>query len=364
LNDRFFERAGALAIIAVLVIACVKIIAPFLGALLWGTIIAISTWPLFERLQHRLNGRQGFAAFIVTSGLILVFVVPIALLIHSLSEHVASVSGLVKDLTSISLPPAPAWLVNAPLVGPKINAFWQETSADIPAMLETARPAIRDAMTWLLKQSGSLTLSLLEFLLAIVLAGFLCVNGSGTKLFLERLIFRVAGQQSSALINVASQTIRSVSAGVVGTALLQAVLSVLGFIIAGVPGASLLGLFCFILAMMQVGTSLVWIPTAIWLNYQGEAGWAIFTVVWGILINISDNFVKPYLISQGSGIPIPLIFLGVLGGLLAWGFIGIFVGATLLVVCFTLLKSWLDFDKPVQATDPNCSGQQENLCQK
>jgi predicted PurR-regulated permease PerM len=110
------------------------------------------------------------------------------------------------------------------------------------------------------------------------------------------------------------------------------------------PGSELLGLFCFILAMMQVDTAPVWIPTAIWLSYQGNTGWAIFTVVWSILINISDNFVKPYLISRGSGLPIPLIFIGVLGGMLAWGFVGIFVGATLLVVCFSLLKSWLDME--------------------
>lgn len=120
-----------------------------------------------------------------------------------------------------------------------------------------------------------------------------------------------------------------------------------GFAIAGIPGAELLGLVCFILAMMQVGTSLVWIPSAIWLGYQGDTGWAVFTAVWGIFINVADNFVKPYLISQGSGLPIPLIFIGVLGGLLAWGFVGIFVGSTLLVVCFTLLKSWLDMGQPV-----------------
>lgn len=349
MNDRFFERAGSLVIVAVLVIACVKIIFPFLGALLWGAIIAISTWPLFDRLQRRLNNRPGLAAFILTVAVILVLVVPVSLLVYSLSEHVASVGELIKDLTTMTLPPAPAWLVNAPLIGTRIDAFWQKASTDMPAVLEAARPAIKDGMTWVLKQSGSLTLSLLEFLLAIILAGFLSVNGVGAKEFLERLIDRVAGERGLELIGVAGQTIRAVSVGVVGTALMQALLSVFGFVIAGVPGAGLLGLFCFILAMMQVGTALVWIPTAIWLNYHDETGWAIFTAVWGILINISDNFVKPYLISQGSGLPIPLIFLGVLGGLLAWGFVGIFVGATLLVVCFTLLQSWLGMEQPVDA---------------
>lgn len=361
MNDRFFEKAGGLAIVAVLVIACLKIISPFLGALLWGTIIAISTWPLFDRLQRHLKGRQGVAAFILTGGLILVFVVPISLLVYSLTEHVASVSGLIKDLTTISLPPVPFWLADAPLIGPRINELWQHANTDMPALLETVKPAIKDGTAWLLKQSGSLSLSLLEFLLAIVLAGFLCVNSAGAKTLMERLIYRIAGQQGYALISVASQTVRSVSLGVVGTALIQAVLSVFGLIIAGVPGASLLGLFSFILAMMQIGTAPVWIPAAIWLGYQGATGWAIFTVVWGILINISDNFIKPYLISQGgSGLPIPLVFLGVLGGLLAWGFVGVFVGSTLLVVCFTLLKSWLDMEQPTPSINTGNSDHQEN----
>jgi predicted PurR-regulated permease PerM len=221
LNDRFFERAGGLAIVAVLVIACLKIIAPFLGALLWGTIIAISTWPVFDHLQRRLRGRQALAAFTLTTVLILVFVVPISLLVYSLTEHVASVVGLIKDLTTMALPPAPVWLVNAPLIGPRIETLWQRASTDMPALLETARPAIRDGATWLLKQSGSMTLALLEFLLSIVLAGFLCVNGAAAKGLIERLISRIAGPQGFALISIAGQTVRSVSIGGVGTALMR-----------------------------------------------------------------------------------------------------------------------------------------------
>ncbi|MGR9088055.1 MAG: AI-2E family transporter [Gammaproteobacteria bacterium] len=341
MNDRLFEKASGLAIIAVLIIACFKIIYPFLGALLWGGIIAISTWPLHLWLRRYLGERQGIAAFLLTTVLILVFALPISLLIYSLSEHVASVSGLARDLTAISLPDAPAWLSDLPMIGPGISSAWLKASSDMPAMLETARPAILDGLRWVLKQSGHLTLALLEFILAIVLAGFLCAHGFEAKGFADRLVTRIAGQNGLALVTVASQTVRAVSVGVVGTALIQALLSVFGFAIAGIPGTALLGLLCFVLAMMQVGTALVWIPVAVWLSYQGETSWVVFTVVWNILVNISDNFIKPYLISQGSHVPIPLIFLGVLGGILAWGFVGIFVGPTLLVVCHTLLNRWL-----------------------
>lgn len=357
LNDNLFAKVSGLTIVAILVIACFQILFPFLGAMLWGSIIAISTWPLFKQLQSSLVKRRNLAAPIMTLGLICIFVVPISVLLISLTDHIASVNNLVKDLTTLSLPAPPAWLKEIPLLGSRIDTFWQNARADLPSALESARPFINDGIGWVLKKSGSLTLALLEFLLAIILAGFMYANEQQEKSLLERLFSRIAGRQGLALIDVAGQTIRAVSIGVVGTALIQALLSVFGFAIAGVPGATLLGLFCFLLAMLQVGTGLVWIPVAIWLSYQGSTGWAIFTVIWGILINISDNFIKPYLISHGSGIPIPLVFLGVLGGLLTWGFIGIFVGPTLLVVSFTLLSSWLD--TPVPLDNPQQADQEQ-----
>lgn len=341
MNERFFEKAGGLAIVAILIFACLKIVSPFLGALLWGGIIAVSTWPLYQKLRNRLGNKQRFAATMLTIGLIVIFVMPISLIIYSLTEHVNSLGNLTNDLTAMSFPKAPEWLVNAPVIGPSINDFWLKASADMPALLEQARPIIRDSLTWLFKQSGNLSLSLLEFLLAIVLAGFLSAHGLEAKEFIDRLIHRIAGQQAQTLIDIAGQTVRAVSVGVVGTALIQALLSVIGFVIASVPGAALLAVLCFILAMMQVGTALVWIPVAFWLNYHDQTGLLIFFIIWNVFINLSDNFIKPYLISQGSQLPIPLIFLGVLGGILAWGLVGIFIGPTLLVVSYTLLNSWL-----------------------
>jgi predicted PurR-regulated permease PerM len=356
MNDRFFERAGSLAVVTVLVIACLKILSPFVGALLWGIIIAVSLWPLFLRLCRRLK-RRGPAAFMMAAGMALVFIVPFTVLISSLAEYVDSVAGLAKDLTSMKLPAAPAWLVKIPLIGARFEALWHQAGTDMPAVLESARPAIRNSATWVLRQSGHLTLAVLELLLATIFAGLLLANGEAMQTLIKRLTHRIGGQQGLVLVDVAGQTIRAVAIGVIGTALAQALLSVFGFVIAGVPGAMLLGLLCFLLAMMHVGTSLVWIPVAIWLAYQNETGWAIFTVIWGLIINILDNIVRPYLISHGSGLPVMLIFLGVIGGLLAWGFIGIFVGATLLVVCFTLLNSWVAMEQPAGFDAPRIDDQ-------
>jgi len=214
---------------------------------------------------------------------------------------------------------------------------------DMGAAMGKLQPYVITATRWLLAQSAQLGLTLLEFLLAVIFTGILYVTGENITGLGQRFATRVGGKSSLDLLPVAVQTIRSVAFGVIGTALVQAVLSVGSFVIAGVPGVAVLGLFCFVLAMLQIGTGLVWLPTAIWLAYQGQKGWAIFIVVSGLCINIMDNFIKPYLISrQGAGIPTILIFIGVLGGLLAWGFLGIFLGATLLAIGYTVLRSWLN----------------------
>jgi predicted PurR-regulated permease PerM len=209
--------------------------------------------------------------------------------------------------------------------------------------MEKLRAYIITATQWLLAKGAQLGLTLLEFVLALVFTGILYVTGESFIALVKKFAMRIGGESSLNLLSVAVQTIRSVAFGVIGTALIQALLSVGSFVIAGVPGVAVLGLFCFVVAMLQIGTGLVWIPVAIWLAYQDQKSWAFFVVASGLIINIMDNFIKPYLISrQGAGIPTILIFIGVLGGLIAWGFLGIFLGATLLAIGYTVLRSWLD----------------------
>jgi predicted PurR-regulated permease PerM len=343
LREQFFERIIALFLIAVLFFACLQITAPFLRALTWATIMAVSTWPLFLRLHQRLGERKKLAATVLTIALALAFILPGALLVTSLTDSIQSVAALATDLTTLKLPDLPSWVTGLPVVGERINSAWQSARMDMGAAMGKLQPHIITATGWLLAEGAKLGLTLLEFLLAVVFTGILYVTSENITVLVKRLTTRLGGESSLDLLPVAVQTIRSVAFGVIGTALIQAVLSVGSFIIAGVPGVAVLGLFCFVFAMLQIGTGLVWIPIAIWLAYQDQQGWAIFIVVSGLSINIMDNFIKPYLISrQGAGIPTMLIFIGVLGGLIAWGFIGIFLGATLLAIGYTLLRSWLD----------------------
>jgi predicted PurR-regulated permease PerM len=271
------------------------------------------------------------------------FVLPGVLLVTSLTDSVQSIAALATDLTTLKLPALPSWVTGLPVVGERIESVWQSARMDMGAVMEKLQPYIITATGWLIAESAQLGLGLLEFLLAIVFTGILYITGESITVLVKRFATRVGGEGSLNLLPVAVQTIRSVAFGVIGTALIQAVLSVTSFVIAGVPGVAVLGLFCFVFAMLQIGTGVVWIPIAIWLAYQDQKSWAIFIVVSGLCINVMDNFIKPYLISrQGAGIPTMLIFIGVLGGLIAWGFLGIFLGATLLAIGYTVLQSWLN----------------------
>jgi predicted PurR-regulated permease PerM len=341
LREQFFERTIALFLIAVLLFACLQITAPFLRAFTWAIIMAVSTWPLFLRLRQKLGERKKLAATVVAMTLALAFLLPGVLLVTSLTDSIQSVAALATDLTTITLPDLPSWVTGFPLVGERIDSAWQSARTDLG--MEKLRPYIITATQWLLAKGAQLGLTLLEFVLALVFTGILYVTGESFIALVKKFAMRIGGESSLNLLSVAVQTIRSVAFGVIGTALIQALLSVASFVIAGVPGVAVLGLFCFVVAMLQIGTGLVWIPVAIWLAYQDQKSWAFFIVASGLIINIMDNFIKPYLISrQGAGIPTILIFIGVLGGLIAWGFLGIFLGATLLAIGYTVLRSWLD----------------------
>ncbi|WP_367025153.1 AI-2E family transporter [Methylococcus sp. ANG] len=341
-TDRFFERAIGLMTVGLLIAACIKIVAPFTGALIWSTIIAVATWPVFEHLARRLGGRAGVAATLITFAILLVIAMPVALLINSLAEHVQDVLHITEDVSSLRLPGPPEWVNRIPLVGPEIESRWLAAVENLETTLTKIRPWIGKAAAWTVNQGAHLTLSLLEFLLATVLAGFLFVHGKSLAGLLERFASAIAGESGASLVHTAGLTIRSVTIGVMGTALIQSVLTALGLLAAGVPGALLLWFASFLLATLQLGTALVWIPAAIWLEIQDQTGWMIFLVIWGLFVNTIDNFIKPYLIAQGSGTPLAIVFLGVIGGMLAWGFIGIFIGSTLLAVSHALLKAWLD----------------------
>jgi predicted PurR-regulated permease PerM len=200
---------------------------------------------------------------------------------------------------------------------------------------------IASARTRLVKAGLAFGRGVLEVILSAILTFFILRDGAAAADRLTAGVRRIAGERGIHLLKLAGDTVRGVVYGILGTAVVQGVLAGIGFLIAGVPGAAVLALLTFFLSAVPVGPPLVWIPAAFWLFQQGSTGWAIFMVAWGLMVSSVDNFVKPWLISQGSNMPFLLIFFGVIGGALAFGFIGVFLGPTLLAVAYRLVEEWV-----------------------
>lgn len=329
-------------VVMLLVIACIKIVQPFLGALIWAAIIAVSVWPGFNWLTYKLNGHRRWAAFLLIGTIALALAAPIGLMILSLGDLWPLLNQMAHGLGSYHLPPPPSWLATLPVIGSPLSQLWGSAQNDLPTMLAKLLPAINRGAMWSLSYGAQLALSLLEIILALVVAALLLINGEHAWRVAEQTIIKLGGAPASELPEVVARTIRSVTTGVIGTALAQTLLCVIGLLIAGVPASLVLGFLCFMLAVAQMPTLLVWLPAAAWVFYTGATGRAIFLTLWGfLLVNTIDNIIKPFLISQGAKLPLALIFIGVIGGLLAWGMIGLFIGPTLLAVGYTLFEHWL-----------------------
>ena len=345
--SRSFANVSVMAVIRIavlflLMLACFKVVQPFLGALIWATIIAISVWPAFTWLTYHLNGRRRWAAFLLMLSIALALAAPIGLMILSLDDLWPLLTRIARGLEHHQLPNLPQWVIDLPVIGLPITEFWKNTQTDLPTMLSGLMPAINRGALWSLSYGAQLALSVLEIILALIIAGLLLINGEHAWRLAEQTIVKLGGAPATELPDVVARTIRSVTTGVLGAALAQTLLCIIGLAIAGVPAVLVLGFLCFMLAIAQMPTLLIWLPAAGWVFYTGQTGRGVFLVIWGfLLVNTIDNFIKPILISQGAKLPLSLIFIGVIGGLIAWGMIGLFIGPALLAVGYNLFEHWL-----------------------
>lgn len=337
-----FENYAQLAIVFTLIFACYRLFAPFVGATVWGAIIAISLWPLFIRIDVRLGGRHGWSASLLGALLALLLVIPLITLGLSVVDGVNWVLEQQYDLESLRQRELPGWLVNLPLVGAPILRGWQNMMVHLSDTLQQITPFLRDMVLWLLKKGTGAGMAAVQFMIAIMVAMVLLAKHQACNDFALRLARRISPLRGEYLLDQAQRTVRGVSMGVMGTAFAQAALTSLGLVVCGVPGAAALGFATFLVAIIQLPTFFIWAPAAFWLYSTGNHFWAGALAVWGlVVVNTIDNFLKPYLISQGASLPLPLIFIGVIGGLLAWGFVGLFIGPTILAMAYTLILDWL-----------------------
>jgi predicted PurR-regulated permease PerM len=341
--ERFwqFEQLVRLILLFILLAACIELMAPFLSAVVWGGILAITLWPLFRRVNWRLGGRSGLTASLFGLLLLVGLAMPLALVGLALAEGTAHVVHWVPKLQHLKLPPLPAGVADWPF-GAEMTLAWSRATAHLGELLQQTLPFLQDTGLWLLKQSTVAGAAVLQVLLAIIVASGFLARYSESNDFVLRFMRRIAGNRGPEFLLLASRTIRGVSLGVIGTSLLQALLTLLGLLITDTPGSSILAFIAFLLAVVQIPVLLVWGPVALWLYYSGEVYWALGLTLWGILVvGMVDNLVKPYLISHEAKMPLLLIFLGVIGGIITWGIIGLFVGPTVLALGYTLLQSWL-----------------------
>ena len=336
------ERTLGWAVLLVLLVGCLLVLRPFVSALLWAVILCSASWPLYGRLLRLVRNRHGLAALLMTLGMVLIVMVPFVIVGKSLAENVDELTKAIKTWLQAGPPAPPAWLGKLPMVGAQAVQTWENLANDTGELFQRAKDVIPVVSGWLLAGGLWLGHGLLQLALSLFIVFFLFRDGAFISGRVTTVVKRIASEQGLRMLEVARNTIRGVVYGILGTALVQAVVLGFGLLIAGVPGAILLGLITFFVSIVPVlGTGLVSIPAAIWLFYQGSTGWAIFMIIWGFGVGALDNVVKPWLISQGSDLPFLLIFFGVIGGIMVFGFIGVFVGPTLLSVGFRITEEWI-----------------------
>lgn len=339
----------AVLFIGILIAASFWIMRPFFTALVWATMIVITTWSPMLRLQHWLWGKRWIAVTVLTILLLLVLIIPFTLFFVSIFSRSDQIVAWVKSITDMTLPSPPLWLEQLPVVGRKLAERWQRLAALGQAGLtERLAPHARDIVLWLLAQAGSAGMMIIQFLLTVILSAVLYANGekaaNGIRLFARRL----GGRHGEDAAILAARAVRGVALGVVLTALIQTFLGGTGLFVAGVPAATVLTGIMFVLCVAQLGPGLVMIPVIVWLYYTGQPIWGTAMIFWALFAGTIDNFIRPFLIRKGANLPLLLIFAGVIGGLIAFGVIGLFIGPVMLAVAYTLLQAWVLGANPEQ----------------
>ena len=334
----------AVLVIGALLGASVWILRPFIGPAIWALMLVVASWPLMLRAERLLWGKRWLAVLVMTLGLLLLFLVPLALAIVTIVDNADRLAGWAKIATDYRVPEAPPpWLTDWPLVGGAIERLWvQGTALGLRDLLPKLTPYAGNLTRWFVSEVGSVGVLVLQFLLTVVIAAVMFATGEQAATLVRRLARRIGGERASGVVDLAGGAIRGVALGVGVTALVQAVLGGIGVAAAGVPVAGLLTAVMFMLCIAQLGPLLVLVPAVVWVLWSGDTGWAIALGIWSAMVATIDNVIRPMLIRLGADLPLLLIFAGVIGGLFAVGLVGIFVGPVVLAVAYKLLVAWVD----------------------
>lgn len=332
----------AVLFIGGLIIASFWVLKPFLSALIWAAMIVVATWPLMLKVQAGLWGKRSLAVAVMSLSILLMLLLPLTLAIVTIVENADKIVGWAKWLAESRIPAPPEWVAKLPLIGAKLQDFWQGyVASGLSDIAPKLIPHAEGITKWFAAQAGDLSLLFMQFLLVVLIAAILYVVGDEAAVWVRRFGLRLGGVRGEGAVVLVGQAIRGVALGVVLTALLQSVIGGIGLAIAGIPLAALLTALIFLLCIAQIGAGLVMFAAVGWLFWSGDTGWGVFLLIWSIVVTTMDNFIRPFLIKQGADLPIVLIFAGVIGGLLGFGLVGIFIGPVVLAVSYTLLDAWV-----------------------
>lgn len=343
-----------IGLIVFLVYLCARVFSPFIDLILWALILAVALFPLHQKLAHKLNGKQGRAATVLTLSGLLVLGIPTIMLANSFADHIVDSYTAFENGTLSIKKPSPS-VAEWPIVGKKIYTSWSTASDDLPGYVKKYKEQLTNVFKKLFTAALNSTKGLLLFLASLVLAGIMMTYGQSGIRAIERIFDRVLGPGKGAELQILSTaTIRSVANGVIGVAFIQALLLGVGFIFAGIPAAGVLSLVILFMGIAQLPALIITIPAIIYIWSTGDASTAsnLFFTIYLIVAGASDAFLKPILLSRGVDAPMPIILIGALGGMVSAGIIGLFVGAVILAISYKIFMAWVNDEPELADTHP------------
>lgn len=344
-SSSIIEYILPIAFVAAILLIAFVTLYPFAATFLWGAILAIAIEPTFKRLTIRLGGRRTLAAWTTGVALMLLFVLPAVGLLRALLRYIpGALAWIESHADSVpDVPPGP--FQEIPIIGPQITSLWESAFRDASSLVSRFSAEIKGVLIWTLSEMELLGIFVLEFALGALLAVLLVYHAERLKELSQKFMQRVGGEFAQAMASHSVTTTRQAVRGVLGAALAQTLVATVAYVIAGIPGWIIWSGITFILSLVQIGPTLIWLPMAIWLWAIGQPLMALFVFLWGLIaVNLTDNFVRPYLVSKNTNFPAFLAFLGAIGGLLQWGVVGVFVGPVVVAVCYELVLKWLEPD--------------------
>jgi predicted PurR-regulated permease PerM len=333
-------RAGLLA---ALVVLCYQVFSPFLTLMAWALILAVSMYPLHQRLVRKLRGKQGLASTLLVALSIVVILVPTSLLMSSFGDSVRDLIQGVQQNT-LEIPPPKDSVRNWPIVGPRIHALWSHAHSDLPGFVQSLQPKIGELARQAISIVASIGGSLVLFLASLIIAGIIMAYGQSGARSALAIFNRIVGPERGAkFATLSTATVRTVAQGVLGVAFIQSMIIGLDLLVAGVPWAGILSIIALVLAIAQVPTLLVTAPAIVYIWTSGHYGTGMAIVYSAILLlaGLMDNVLKPMLLGRGVDAPMPIVLLGALGGIASHGILGMFVGATVLTLGYQIFMGWV-----------------------